>query len=400
MRRGTVVLFAGVALGTTTFFSASSVAPVIGEELSGSASWSGVPGAAGLLGVGVGATVISRVMARRGRRPGLVLGYTMAFLGAAVCLLAVRGGFFGVFLAGMFVMGWGHSANQLARYAAADLHPPDRRAMGLALVVWAATVGAISGPNLLDAFGGIAGRLDLPALAGPYLVGAVLLAAASVTIFAGLRPDPASLTAPVDPSEEDPVPLVRPWRHPPVQVALAALVGSQAVMVLVMSMTPLHMSEDGHSLSSIGVVMSAHFVGMYGLSPVAGRLTDRLGKQPVVTGGLTLLLASAVLAGSGLLSGTTLLLPLFFLGLGWSMSFVASSALLTEGMPFAVRARLQGTADTLAWSSAALTSGVAGVILDRAGFETLALVAAGIIACPLVFVLLRATATVASPAAP
>ena len=45
----------------------------------------------------------------------------------------------------------------------------------------------------------------------------------------------------------------------------------------------------------VGLVISAHVFGMYALSPITGRLTDRFGSVPVIYAGM------AVLAGAALL---------------------------------------------------------------------------------------------------
>ena len=60
-------------------------------------------------------------------------------------------------------------------------------------------------------------------------------------------------------------------------LGLAAMAGSQAAMVGVMTMTPPHMKDHGHvDLSAF--VIALHIAGMYGLSPFVGRFVDRVGK--------------------------------------------------------------------------------------------------------------------------
>jgi hypothetical protein len=72
LRRRTVkVLVAGVALGSTGHIAAVTVAPIVASQLAGTSALSGVPGAAVVLGAAVGASALSALMARRGRRPGI-----------------------------------------------------------------------------------------------------------------------------------------------------------------------------------------------------------------------------------------------------------------------------------------------------------------------------------------
>jgi len=66
-----------------------------------------------------------------------------------------------------------------------------------------------------------------------------------------------------------------------VTLALVSMVSGQFVMVLLMTMTPLHIRHEGHGLGAIGLVISAHTLGMYALSPITGQLVDRFGRVPL-----------------------------------------------------------------------------------------------------------------------
>jgi hypothetical protein len=69
--------------------------------------------------------------------------------------------------------------------------------------------------------------------------------------------------------------------------------------------------------------------------------------------------------------GTPLMLPLFLLGFGWNMSFVAGSSLLASGEISADRARLQGAVDALIWGTAAVAGVVAGFVVELASYAIL-----------------------------
>ena len=284
------------------------------------------------------------------------------------------------------MIGFGNSANQLSRYAAADLYPPDRRATALGVVVWAATVGAVVGPNLVGPSGDVAMAIGLPHHAGPYLVPTVLVALAAVLSFVRLRPDPYDLADHHSRSADDlgtAAPLAEIIRRPQVLVSIVALVIGQFVMVLIMTMTPLHMTAHGHDLGAVGLVLSAHTFGMYALSPISGRLTDRFGSAAVIYGGMAVLAVSGVLAAiAPAEDDRLLLLALFLLGWGWNLGYVAGSALLTSGVSIVERTRVQGIADGLIWSTAALASLGSGVLVASAGYATLGVLGAILVAIP------------------
>jgi MFS family permease len=175
-------------------------------------------------------------------------------------------------------------------------------------------------------------------------------------------------------------------RLPHARLALIVALASQMSMVAVMTMTPLHVRHAGASLGSAGLVMSAHFAGMFGLAPLAGKFNARFGTIPVMlTGALMLVLAAM---GAGTMPADAVILfmvPLLLLGIGWSLCFVAASALLTKGLGYRERARLQGSVDGIVWASSALASVGSGAIVAVFGFSQLCLIAATISLMAIVF---------------
>lgn len=394
-RRSVWTLVGGVALGSTGHIAAATVAAIVAQHLGGTAFWSGVAGAAVVLGAAGGAVLLSALMIRRGRRVGLATGYAIGVGGAILAAASIIVVSLPLLLVGTCLIGFGNASNQLSRYAAADLYPDDRRASAIGLVVWGATVGAIVGPNLVAPAGMAAMAVGLPELVGPYLVPIVFVGAAAILSWTLLRPDPYALadeSSRPDPSQDASVAvsLASVLRRPHVPVAIVALVTGQVVMVLIMTMTPLHMTEHGHTLGAVGLVISGHTFGMYGLSPLSGRLTDRLGSVPVIFAGLLLSASAAVLAAAAPPEGGVgLFLALFLLGYGWNLGYVAGSALLTTGLTLSERTRLQGLSDALIWSSAAAASIGSGVIMAAAGFAVLGLVGAALVLVPVSFLLVR-----------
>ena len=235
--------------------------------------------------------------------------------------------------------------------------------------------------------------VGLPPLVGPFALGAIGCAAAAILIVVLLRHAPRALLAHDDGVLASGRGLFEMWRVPRAKVALITLAVAQTVMVMIMAMTPLHIRTHGHGLSSVGVVISAHVFGMYGLSPVSGRLVDRIGATRVILCGFaTLVLATVIAAAAPQTAGIWLTAPLFLLGFGWSLSFVAGSALLSHGLSYSDRARLQGGTDFVVWTAAAMAGLGSGVLVGSLGYATLCLVGALLIAVPLATVWSRRTA--------
>lgn len=395
-RRPTATFFAGVAVANTGFIAAVTVTGLVAEEITGSASLSGIPGAVGTFGTALGATAVSILIGRSGTRAGLSSGYFVAAVGAALAMAATAVASFPLLLAGMLILGIGHSATQLSRYAAAELYDAHHRARAVGIIVWAGTIGSIVGPNLLEPSGRVVVAGGFPELAGGYGVAVALFAAAALLYVVFLRLKPGQEGGqPKDLAGTPPTQWGELFRLPQVQVALTAMIIGQFVMVLIMAMTPLHIRHVGLGLGVVGFVISAHTLGMFALSPLTGWLTDRFGSVRVIVAGGGLLAGSAVLAAAAPTDGRTqLAIALFLLGLGWNFGFVAGSALLTRDVPQHIRTELQGRADSLVWVSAAVASVASGFVLETGGYATLNFAGALLALVPLVVIVKRSRVSV------
>ncbi len=336
-------------------------------------------------------------MLRVGRRAGLLGGLAVGVFGAALSVVAVLAGSILLLLVASALTGFANGVANLGRYVAADLVAPERRASAIGMVVWGSTIGAVSGPNLVAPAGAVALALGLPELAGAYLLTVGFIGLATLLAFALLRPEPYALAHPsalAARPEGTAAPSVRAiLARPSVLAALVTLVAGQVVMVLIMTMTPIHLMDHGHGLATVGFVLSAHTFGMFALSPISGRLTDRFGSPAIIGAGLSTLGVAALLAAVAPPDGGLLLtLALFLLGYGWNLGFVAGSTMLTRGLALAERTRVQGVADGLVWSSAALASLSSGVIVAGASYTALGFLAIALLVAPAALLLVRRSA--------
>jgi MFS family permease len=143
-------------------------------------------------------------------------------------------------------------------------------------------------------------------------------------------------------------------------------------MVALMSMTPVHLVHGGATLSVVGFTLSLHVAGMFALSPVFGVLADRLGRVPTIAVGQLLLIAAAVITALGSHQTAVVMLGLTLLGLGWSASTVAGSALLNDAAPADRRVRVQGRSDLAMNLAGAVGGAVSGPLLAWLSYAGLA----------------------------
>jgi MFS family permease len=389
-RRITATLFVTQSLASAALIANTTVSSILGKELSGQPALAGLPGTLLLIGAALAAYPAGQLMQRAGRRPGLGLGFLVGFSGMLVAGAAVVVHDFLLFLLGLLLIGAARGAVDQSRYAAADVHPPDQRGKAISTVVFAGTVGAVGGPLLAPLVGGLVARLGFAPLSGPSFGGAALFLIAGVLVVVFLRPDPRDIARALSAAFPDsryvegrirlPREIVR---LPAVQLATIALVCGQVVMVLVMSIVPLHMHDHQHGLDTVSLVIMAHTLGMYGLSIATGALTDRLGRKAAIGIGAALLIGGSLLAPVSLMT-PWLALALFLVGLGWNLCYIAGSSLLSDALAPGERGQIQGAND-LAVSLASATGSLgSGVVMAAFGFTMVCLLSAGLATVPLV----------------
>lgn len=163
---------------------------------------------------------------------------------------------------------------------------------------------------------------------------------------------------------------------PQARAAVTAVVAAQVIMVVVMTMTPVHMHHHGDSVTLVGITISLHIVGMYALAPVVGFLADRYGPRPTVTVGVLILVASLVVCGLASDATTGVIVGLFLLGLGWSFVNVAGSAMFSQAVAEDNRATAQGGLDASSNLVSAAGAFLAGPLMAVSSFPVVALVVA------------------------
>ncbi|MCC2276252.1 MFS transporter [Streptomyces sp. ET3-23] len=379
---------AGVGMG-----SMISSGGLLVEHLSGSQATAGLATTLATLGAALLSVPLAALSRARGRRTGLGAGWLIAAGGALTVPLAAGAGLLWVTLLGMLLIGSASAANLQSRYAATDLAEPRARAGALSLVVWSTTLGSVLGPNLSGPGAVLARPLGLPDAAGTFVFSVVAFVLGWLIIHTGLRPDPLLLAQEQQPTtsaerehkERFAARMRTALRHvaasPAALTGLAALVLGHAVMVSVMTMTPVHLAHEGASLSIVGFTVSLHVAGMYALSPLVGRAADRFGRVPVILLGQVVYVAATLLAGTAGNRQWAVAAGLFLLGAGWSCATVAGSTLLSESVDAAHRPEVQGMSDTLMNLVGAAGGALSGALTAVYGYGGLN-AAAAVLAVP------------------
>lgn len=394
VRRNTVLLAATLAINSCLLQLAAAVNALTFVLVTGIEGLVGLGPAIFLVAAGVAALPAGRAMDRFGRRPVLAGGFVLAALGCSLVALSTQTESSIAIAVGLLFVGAGGGIALLTRTAAGDMYPPERRARGISYVLFGSVFGAILGPAVFAPL--FADKeVALDALTVPWLA-AGGLALVALTLVLLVRPDPKRISELLGTdTDAEPVPAARLseiLRRPGVVPALVASIASVGVMASVMNLAGYVVVEHHHhQQADVFPVIGAHVLGMFGLVLVVGTLVDRVGREVSLWTGLVVMAVSCI-ALQWLESVVGSAVLLFGLGLGWSVSFVAATALLADRAAPGERGKLLGFSDQLSALFAASLALLGGYALDALGVAALAIGSTVIVLLPLLRLLRRTPA--------
>jgi MFS family permease len=395
VRRNTILLAAANALASGLGQLSAAIATITFALVTGVELLLGLGPAIFMGAAAAAAFPAGRAMDRVGRMPVIAAGYVLGIVGCIVTGTGALAVSTALVVLGFLLIGASTGILQLSRTAAGDMYPPERRARGIAYVLFGAVFGAILGPVVFTPL--FSGReLEAEALAVPWYAATGFMVGGLLLVLM-VRPDPKTiaeaiaargLTEGAKPEHVDltPQPLSVVLRRPGVLPALVAAVASVSVMATVMLLMGSVLVDRGHDQASIFPVIGAHMIGMFGLVLFVGELVDRIGRKPALVGGL-LLEGVACLSLIWLETPAATAVPLFLLGLGWNVSFVAATAELVDLTRPAERGKLLGATDLLASGMNASLVILGGLALSLGGVATIAIGALVLAVVPAVAIL-------------
>jgi MFS family permease len=391
VRRNTVLISACLLLLSGVLQLAVAVATITLVLVTGIESILGLGPAIFIAAGALAAFPAGRLMDRIGRVPVIAGGFVLGAAGCALTALGCALDNAAPVILGFLGVGAMNGAVLLARTAAADMVPPERRARAISYVLFGALFGAALGPLVFRPL--FVGKdLELDTLVIPWLAaGGIALVGVVVALL--IRVDPRTIALGLhyaDTAAQPPAPaapLREILRRPGVPSAVLAALASFAVMVAVMNLSGYIVVGHNHEQADVFTVISLHIVGMYALVLVIGELIDRIGRRECLISGLAIMAVSTImLAWVETIAWTSV--SLFLLGLGWNLSYVAATAeLVTHATPVE-RGRLVGFTDLTAGLLAAGLALLGGVAYTEWGVAAVAVGATAAVVAPALAILL------------
>ncbi|MEP3637950.1 MAG: MFS transporter [Paracoccaceae bacterium] len=308
----------------------------------------------------------SLLMGRLGRRTGFLIAGGAAVLGGLIGVWALFSGSFFLLCVAHMALGAALSGFHYFRFAAAEVVPADWQPVAISLMLTSGLVAAVVGPQVFI----FAKDLFAPVpLAGAYASISLIACIGLFPLIFVRIPTATSTTAQTRPSLASSLTILR---RPAVWTAVAVGAVSSGMMVLLMAPTPLAMIECGFTEGVAGDVIRWHVVAMFAPSFFTGFLIKRFGTAPVVRAGLLMLIASAVIAASGI-TGAHFYGSLIILGMGWNFGFIGATNMLAIATKPDERAVVQGANDTLIALVSTICAFSSGAIVAEFGWTVLAL---------------------------
>lgn len=364
------------ALFNITAVTVMTLSGLVGQTLAPDPDLATLPVAAMMFGTLIGTLPASLFMQRVGRRAGFMIGASFGGVaGGAISVLAISLGSFWLFCFGSLLFGLYQGFAMYYRFAAADVARIEWRSRAISLVLAGGVVAAFVGPwNASAALDLLPGIPD----AGPYAV-VTALSILAVLLLGWLRVPSAR-----EPGLDRPHrPLRRIAAQPAFGVAVLAAAIGYAVMIMIMSATPLAMRAAGFDMAEVGFIMQWHVLGMFAPSFVTGHLIARFGLANIMLAGAGLLVASVLVAATGQ-SLPHYWVALVLLGVGWNFLFIGGSDLLTLIHTPAERGMTQGVNDLIVYTTVMIASLLSGMLVQHLGWALLNLSALPLILLTLI----------------
>lgn len=305
--------------------------------------------------------VASRIGPRRAAIVGLLtLGVSSVVFGFAEDIYLLDASRFVQGVAGALI--WSGALTWLITAA-----PENRRGSVIGTALGTAVAGALLGPAL----GAVAGAVGTELVFGSVMVITALLALAAARLpEEAHRPEVQSLR------EVAAVLLSRPVVEAAIFVAVPSVMFG-AIEVLV----PLRIDDLGgsHGVIAAGFIVGAALEAM--LAPVAGKISDRVGRRTPYVSGLTIC-ALAMIAIAAVVTLGEVLAALVLTSLGAGLCFAPALTLISD---VAEESNLhQGYAaglSNMAWASGQVIGGIGGgVVASLTGYAAPSLAIAGLLA--------------------
>ena len=351
-------VFSFTAATVTVFISG-----IIGAQLSPIKTLSTLPPSIYVVGTAAATIFAAKIMSIVGRRIGFVLA---SITGSIACLIgaySIMIESFAIFCISKFILGATMAFNHQYRFAAAESVEKDKAPKAISTLLLAGIVAAFIGISLANYTKNFVSDY---LYVGSYLTLAILTLIPAFLLFFFKDKSDVSVTS----NENNKVRSYSEFfSDPRFLQAITSAAFAYAVMSFLMTATPISMHiVHNLSLEKTGIVLQFHVLAMFLPSLVTGNLIKKFGYSKMMYAGVLFCILTILMS---LLEPSFInyFISLIFLGVGWNFLFIAGTSLLVTIYKPEEKFKAQGFNDLLVFSSMAVASLSAGILISLASWK-------------------------------
>ena len=352
-------VFSFTAATVTVFISG-----IIGSQLSPIKTLSTLPPSIYVVGTAAATIVAAKIMSLIGRRLGFIFASAAGSISCLIGAYAIVVENFYIFCFAKFILGATMAFTHQYRFAAAESVEREKAPKAISSLLLAGIVAAFLGISLSNYTKNFVSDY---LYVGSYLTLAILTVVPSFLLFFFEDIREVSLGSNENIKSRNYLEFLS---DPKFLQAITAAAFAYAVMSFLMTATPISMHIVHHlSLEKTGIVLQFHVMAMFLPSLVTGNLIKKFGYSNMMYLGVVFYILTILLSFFEP-SFLNYFISLIFLGIGWNFLFISGTSLLVTTYKPDEKFKAQGFNDLLVFSSMALASLLAGILISIVSWKT------------------------------
>ena len=364
MNRNLFLLILSQVFGFTAATVTVFISGIIGSDLSSIKTLSTLPPSIYVVGTAAATIFAAKIMSIIGRRLGFIFASVAGSISCLIGAYAIMIESFFIFCFAKFILGATMAFTHQYRFAAAESVEKEKAPKAISSLLLAGIVAAFLGIGLANYTKNFVSDY---LYVGSYLTLAVLTLIPSFLLF--FFKDIREISF-VSNKENNSRNYSEFFSDPKFLQAITSAAFAYAVMSFLMTATPISMHIVHQlSLEKTGIVLQFHVLAMFLPSLVTGNLIKRFGYSNMMYLGVLFYLFTILLSFFQP-SFLNYFISLIFLGIGWNFLFISGTSLLVTTYKPEEKFKAQGFNDLLVFSSMALASLLAGILISIASWKT------------------------------
>ena len=364
MNRNLFLLILSQVFGFTAATVTVFISGIIGSDLSSIKTLSTLPPSIYVVGTAAATIFAAKIMSIIGRRLGFIFASVAGSISCLIGAYAIMIESFYIFCFSKFILGATMAFTHQYRFAAAESVEKEKAPKAISSLLLAGIVAAFLGIGLSNYTKNFVSDY---LYVGSYLTLAVLTLIPSFLLF--FFKDIREISF-VSNKENNSRNYSEFFSDPKFLQAITSAAFAYAVMSFLMTATPISMHIVHQlSLEKTGIVLQFHVLAMFLPSLVTGNLIKKFGYSNMMYLGV-LFYFFTILLSFFQPSFLNYFISLIFLGIGWNFLFISGTSLLVTTYKPEEKFKAQGFNDLLVFSSMALASLLAGILISIASWKT------------------------------